>query len=108
MALASSVLQDGARNPKDGFSPMSNRRIVKLTRTLRQLVLLSSMVSAIACRVDTAEQQEQQKQQKRVQVPAAPKNTVPVVAVALDQTYPSNNGLLKTLDGNGSPVRDGA
>ena len=66
----------------------------KLTRALRQLVLLS-MVSAPACGIEAAE-------------PPASKNTVPVVGVALDQTLPSNNGLLKTLDGNGFPVRDGA
>ena len=53
------------------------------------------MVSAAGCGIEAAE-------------PAAPKNTVPVVGVALDQTMPSNNGLLKMLDGNGVPVRDGA
>src|SRR5262249_10648923 len=86
--------------------------VMSHARTLRQLVLLSSMVSTTACKLDMAEQQkqqqQQQKQQQRAQVPAAPKNTVPVVGVALDQSEPSNNGLLKTLDGNGSPVRDGA
>jgi hypothetical protein len=94
MALASSVLYRDARNLKDGFFSMSNSRTPKSTRALRGIVLLS-MVSTAACGIDTAE-------------PVAPKNTVPVVGVALDETFPSNDGLLKMLDGNGFPVRDGA
>jgi hypothetical protein len=61
---------------------------------MRQLALLS-LVSIGACGIDTAE-------------PPAPTNPVPVVGKALDRTFPSNQGLLTTLDDNGFPVREGA